>query len=193
MPPIVADIPLTNITRQTIGFIDHAGERAKKVTKMASVLAVGNIEYVIQTLATLSHAGMNSLAVSVQAAVDLDSEPIVSVSGLYTLANIRLVLGFERVHPLNEAKIITAGYAIPAPVNDIVSSSNPKRPVMVREVTFAAAATDEERLGALVDYLCDALIYEDATGAITVGGWTYVESRSGLATVGGVIDGDIRT
>lgn len=190
----VDDVTLNSIARITAGFVDQADERARKVTRLASLVSAENVGYVINHLNDLSHAGLVSLSVTQSVAATLEvGDEDVTLSGLYTLVNLRLILGFEREHPLNPAKTITAGYAIPAPVNAIVSATNPKRPLMTRGTALSAAATDLTKLGAIVDYLETALVYTAADGVDYVGGWTYVEARSGLATVAGVIDGDIRT
>lgn len=190
----VGAVTLGSIARLTMGFVDQANERARKVTRLASIGDDENIQYIAEHTNNLSHAGLTSLSVSQSILTALDSDDgDATLSGLYTLVNLRLILGFERVHPLNPSKIITAGYAIPAPVNDIVSATNPKRPLMTRGTALDAAATPLTQLGAIVDYLEDALVYTAADGVDYVGGWTYVDSRSGLATIAGVIDGDIRT
>lgn len=189
------DIPtliLNGIYNQTARFTDHAAESKRKVTRLANAGNVANIENQASALESLSLASVDRYSLSQILDTDVDPSPA-STSGLYSLVNLRLVLGFERAHPLNASKLITAGYAIPAPVNGIVSATNPKRPVAVRGVAFADAAGVTELLGALIDFLEDALTYEAVDGVIYVGGWTYNESRSGLATVAGVIDGDIRT
>lgn len=190
----VDDVVLNSIARITIGFVDQANERARKVTRLASLGSAENIGHVVNHLNDLSHAGYTSLKISSTVAAALESgDETVTLSGLYTLVNLRLILGFERVHPLNPSKTLTAGYAIPAPVNTIVSATNPKRPLMTRGTALSAAATDLTKLGAIVDYLETALVYTAADGVDYVGEWTYVDARSGLATVAGVIDGDIRT
>lgn len=174
-------------------FRDHADEQGRKVSRLANAGAATNLEASINTLLQLTHAGLVKANATQIVTVQVEDEPIITLSGLYTLTKQRLILGFQRAHPLNGAKIVTAGYAIPAPINTIVSATNPKRPLYVRGVTFAAAANDQERLGALIDWLEDALTYEAVDGVIYEGGWTFVDSRSGLASVAGVIDGDVRT
>lgn len=192
--PSIDDVTVGSVARVTLGFIDQANERARKITRMASVGAGENIGLVVNHLNAISHAGINSVSVTQSVAATLEAgDSDVTLSGLYTLVNLRLILGFEREHPLNPAKTLTAGYSIPAPVNEIVSATNPKRPLMTRGTALNAAATFLTRLGAIVDYLETAIVYTAADGVDYVGGWTYVESRSGLATIAGVIDGDIRT
>lgn len=193
MPVTIVDVPVGSIAKVNARFIDQADETARKITRLASVGVAGNINALYNAMLAMTHAGVIGLSATQTINTALDGEPNVTLSGLYTLVNLRLVLGFEREHPLNPAKTITAGFSIPAPVNTIVSATNPKRPLAVRGVTFAAAATDPERLGAIIDYLETALVYKAADDVDYIGGWTYVESRSGLAAVSGVIDGDIRT
>lgn len=188
----ITGLVLNGIYNTTSSFIDHAGESKRKVVRLANAGNIANLNNQYSALESLSLASLYKASVSQQLEVDVDASPA-STGGIYSLSNIRLVLGFERGHPLNPSKIVTAGYSIPAPVNAIVSTSNPKRPVAVRGVAFADAGGATELLGALIDYLEDALTFEDVTGDITVGGWTYVESRSGLGTVAGVIDADLRT
>lgn len=183
---------LNSIYTSRVHVTDHAGEGKLKITRLSNAGAAGNLVASLNALESLMHASLDRLSVTQQMETTVDFGAA-STSGLYTLANLRLVLGFQRDHPLNSAKVLTAGYAIPSPVNAIVSTANPKRPVMERGITFALAAGPTEALGALVDWLENALTYEDVTGEIHEGGWTYVESRSGLASVSGVIDGDIRT
>ena len=189
----VVDTPILNgIYNTTIRFFDHAGEQATKITRLGNAGDADNLDDALAIVGLLTHAGVSSMSVKQDLETDV-SNVSVSQTGLYTLAKLRLVLGFQRVHPLNPGKILTAGYSIPAPINEIVTATNPKRPLMTRGTTLAAAATPATRLGALVDWLETALTYEDVSNVIHVGGWTYVDSRSGLATVAGVIDGDIRT
>lgn len=193
MPITLAGAVLNGLYSTNLLFVDQASEKARKISRLYNAGNAGNMAAALNVLAAVSHAGISSASVKQALEVDLDAEPNITLSGLYTLVNIRLILGFERVHPLNPGKMITAGYAIPAPVNTIVTATNPKRPLYVRGVSFGAAATDPERLGALIDWLETALTYEAANGQIYSGGWTFVDSRSGLGTVTGVIDGDIRT
>jgi hypothetical protein len=193
MTVTITPTPIINaVYTARVHVTDHAGEGKTKVTRLGNAGNAANLVASINALESLMHASLDRLSATQQLETTVTAGAA-STSGLYTLANIRLVLGFERVHPLNPSKIITAGYAIPSPVNGIVSTTNPKRPVMVRGISFGSAAGVTEALGALVDWLEDALTYEDATGDVNVGGWTYVDSRSGLATVTGVIDGDVRT
>lgn len=189
----LSGVVINALYNTTVGFIDQADEKTRKVSRLYNAGNAGNLQYALNVLAAVSHAGLQTVSVKQSVPVTLDGEPNVTLSGLYTLVNLRLILGFERVHPLNPAKIISAGYGIPAPINAIVTATNPKKPLMTRGVTFAAAATDPERLGALVDWLENALTYEAADGTIYTGGWTYSEARSGFGSVTGVIDGDIRT
>jgi hypothetical protein len=193
MTVTVLPTPILNaIYTARVHVTDHAAESKTKITRLANAGAAGNLVASLNALEGLMHASLDRLGVTQQMETTVTAGAA-STSGLYTLANLRLVLGFEREHPLNPSKIITAGYAIPSPVNAIVSTANPKRPVMVRGIAFSATSGPTEDLGALVDWLEDALTYEDVTGEIHAGGWTYVESRSGLASVSGVIDGDIKT
>lgn len=193
MPITLDGVDVGKTYTLNFGFIDQAGESARKVSRLKVVQDADDPSNVAAFVADLSHAGVSSLTGKLELATDLDLEPNITLSGLYTLNNLRLVLGFEKVHPLNPSKIVTTTFSIPAPVNAIVSSTNPKKPLMTRGGLLAAATTDLTKLGALVDYLEDALVYKAADGADYAGGWTYVEARSGLATVAGVIDGDART
>jgi hypothetical protein len=191
--PITVDAIEDYVYNTSVTFIDHADEQGRKVSRLANVGAAGNLAAALNAVAAVSHAGILKATVSQILEVDLDAEPNITLSGLYTLTKQRLILGFQRTHPLNPSKTVVAGFGIPAPINAVVTATNPKRPLYVRGVAFGAAATDPERIGALIDWLEDALTYQAVDDVIYVGGWTFVDSRSGLASVAGVIDGDIRT
>jgi hypothetical protein len=193
MPITIADAVEDAVYNTSITFRDHADEQGRKVSRLANVGDAGNLAAAMNVVAAVSHAGIVKATASQLVVVDLDAEPNITLSGLYTLTKQRLILGFQRAHPLNAAKIVTAGFGIPAPINTIVSSTNPKRPLYTRGTAFASASTDILKLGALIDWLETALTYEAVDGIVYVGGWTFVDSRSGLASVAGVIDGDIRT
>lgn len=187
LTPVANGIYNVNIT-----FRDHAEEEARKVTRLANV--GGLINAALAATADVTHAGIVRMSASSRATIDMGvAEPNITMNGLYTLVNQRLILGFQRAHPLNTSKIIIASYGIPAPQNAVVTATNPKKPLMTRGITYANAGGLDEILGSLVDYLETALTYEDITGQVTVGGWTYSEARSGLVTTNGIIDGDIRT
>jgi hypothetical protein len=192
MTVAIPTLILDAIYNQSARFTDHAGERKRKVTRLANASNAARLEEQANALESLSLASLDAYNLSQQVETDV-TPTAASSSGIYSLVNLRLVLGFQRVHPLNPAKIVTAGYAIPAPVNAIVSTTNPKRPVYTRGIPFATAANPAELLGALIDWLEDALTYEAVDGVVYPGEWTFLDARSGLGSVAGVIDADVRT
>lgn len=165
---------------------DDFGEQVRKVFKINDTGTTDeDLEAFLQAYEALTDAGIVNASASIDAGLTGANTSV--GTGEFNKVNYLLVLGFQRVHPLNAGKIATTSFAIPAPADVIVDANG--APVMTRGTGFAAAAGVSEAMGALVDYLEDNLTMTPIDGTTYVGGWTYAAGRSGLVSRASVIDG----
>lgn len=169
---------------------DFMTERIRKVTKLSNFGAAANLQAAMRVFESVTNAGLVKATGSID--LDITGQKIAATEAGEHFAVVKeiLYISFEKPHPLDATQTITATFGIPAPKDAIVNQTpgNIGKPIMVRGISFAAAAGLTEALGALVDWLEDAITYR-TFGTTYVGGWTYADSRSGLASVAGIIDG----
>lgn len=162
---------------------DHFSETASKVFTLDGGISDATLVQVIEDMEALTNAAFSSMNVSAARSVSsLRSTP---VNALERNISVFITLTFTRANPLNAAKTIVKAFTIPAPVASAINSDGSLNVGSV----VSTPATAQEHLARLIDRLEDNLVYEDASGAITAGGWTFVPSRSGAATTANVIDG----
>lgn len=153
----------------------HVGYNNEKIAK-GNVLynAGGNFQSAMRAYEGLTQAGIVSPNVT-QSYTVTGQNTVATSLGQYAKVGDFLMLRFEREHPVATmaGTIIYNEFMVLAPHPDIIDEENPADPVdMVRGVSFALAETRPQALGALVDWLEDAL-------TVTVlkvrypGNWTY--------------------
>lgn len=163
---------------------------AESIRKVFTVRNVGsNVQNAMRAYEGISQAGIEDAGASIEVIVS-GASTTVGTAGLFPKVGDQLVLGFDRPHPITPAKLVTKAFVIVAPHPDIYDLGT-KKPVMIRGEVFAdaLAADRATALGALVDWLEDALLYEHDE-VVYAGGWTYRESRSGLVGQSREYDGD---
>lgn len=169
---------------------DQYDEEIRKVSRLYNPAApLEGVEDAMQAFEALTDAGLVSASATIQSAVT-GASTLIGTSGVHSLVAHALVLGFDRPHPLNANKIVTTTFVIPAPVATIIAGVGF---TITPGGDFASAAGPQDALNALVAWLQNNLVYEDITGAITVGGWTYRPGRSSLITDARILEGVANT
>lgn len=181
---------LDQIYTTRITLEDFMAEKVKKVSRLSNEGVAGNMQSFWQAFEATTNAGLMLATQSAEVIITGQSTTITSTGQNWAGVEHVLLLGFTRVHPLNPAKMLTASFGIPAPVNAIVDTSEGRqgKPFMVRGEVFPGADVTEA-LGAMVDFLEDAIVYTDVAGTVHVGGWSYSEAASGLYSNPRIIDG----
>lgn len=165
---------------------DHLSEQVRKVSRLRNGGGAGeNLQAAMQAFEALTDAALVNATASIVVAVSGASQT--KGTDKFSMVVLSLVLGFERAHPLNAAKTITTAFLIPAPADAIIDDNG--RPVYTRGETFTNASGPAEILGSLIDWLEDNMVYEAIDGSVTVGGWTFVDGRSGLISSASVLEG----
>jgi len=171
---------------------DRFAEETRKQFEMRNPATGETLEDMFVALDALQYAGVVKISADIDAQAT-GSTTIETTENVYNAAAIVLVLGFERGHPRNAAKTITNSFGLIAPNTSLIASFKPSITHTVED-TFADAVTINDRLGALVSYLEDNLIYRDpVTDEVTVGGWAYSAARSGVVQSGRLLDGIANT
>lgn len=167
---------------------DYNGDTVKKVNLVLDkhdITAAGesSIELFWRAYELVSDAALSKVSASLELTVS--GQNVTPATGLNAKISDRLVLWFYKEHPLNPTKTVWASFVIVAPVNAIVvaGGADAGAPIMTREVSLTDVASALERLGAIVDYLEEALRYTDVADVPHDGGWTYSPDDSHLVTV----------
>jgi hypothetical protein len=169
---------------------DALAESVRKVFELRN-LAAGNVQAVMRAYEGLTQAALEDAGASIDVAVT-GASLTVGTAGMFPKIGDQMILGFDRPHPIvTNTTLVVRNFIIPAPHPDTYLLTTLK-PDPVRGINFAAAASRKEALGALIDYLEDALIYEH-DGIKYAGGFTYREARSGLISTTRQYDADDRT
>lgn len=99
--------------------------------------------------------------------------------------NDMISLNFTQVHPLNPALMVSKSVQVRAPSSVVIGTNG----ALVVASTVGDRSSADENLRGLISFLEANLIYEDITGAITIGGWTWDAAGSAYISSGAVIDG----
>lgn len=163
------------IVRLTLS--DFIDESVRKVFTVRNV--GGNIQNAMRVVEAATQSAFEKAGASIAVGVTGASTTTTSL-GAFPKIGDQLVLGFDRPHPLDASRLATAVFVIPAPHPDVYDLATLK-PDMIRGEDFATALAADRptALGALVDWLEDALVME-VFGTVYAGGWTYREARSAL-------------
>lgn len=181
MPATIGASPDSVTIRMNIR--DHFGEDANKIFMVDGALTDDALEALLDGIEATTNVAFDKVSVSSsRLATGLRATPI---NQLFNLAATFLVLTFERVNPVNAAKTLRKSFILPAPKSLVVSSDGSPNVGVVN----ATPTTANDYLANLIDQLEDSLAFEGSDGSIYAGGWTYVPSRSSLATGSAVIDG----
>lgn len=170
---------------------DFMGEETRKVSKIRNVGS--ELEAFLNAYLLVSDAGMNASDVSATLDASLalapDSNPVQSQwSAVYHY----VVLTFRRVDPVNASKNIKKEFVLISPVETAIDA--PTGALQITQgVAFGAAANTAERIGAMVDFLENSLVFTDGAGATQAGGFTFDPLSSGLISVPRVLEGNPRT
>lgn len=168
---------------------DFMDEDAQKVTKLANVGSSGNMQAFWRAFESVTNAGL--IKANQQQDIVISAQSTTIAEGNHSKITDAMLLGFSRAHPDYPSKLVVASFVIPAPVDGIVNETTGSKglPIYERGIDFATAAGVTEALGAMIDFLEDALVFTNPEGEVTVGGWTYSDSRSRLFTKSRIIDG----
>lgn len=104
-----------------------------------------------------------------------------AVNALQSLISTFMVLNFEKVDPVNAAKVVSKSYVVPAYVDSLVGAGSAPNP------TTPGTGSPSAYLGTLIAYLEDNLGYLGADGTYYNGGFTYVGGAFG--TGADLVDG----
>lgn len=167
---------------------DFFKERAKKVSFLYNAGNAGNLQSAFRVYEAASEAGI-TIATASQELLVSDWSTTTTSAGQNAKINDVLVLGFYKSHPLNDGLQVEAYFGIRSPVNAIIdltgSTVGVGKPIMERGIDFATAASVVEGLGALVDWLENALVFksqEPAGENLYAGGWTFDMGLSGMVS-----------
>lgn len=180
---LVDDEPYT--TRLTVR--DYNGDRVRKVNRLLNLTDVGgaaesSLQLFYRAYETIQSAALDNPSAAQE--VEITGAKSTTADGNNAKVSDRLVLWFSKEHPLNPAKVVWASFIIVAPVDAIIGTGGAAgEPVFTPDVTLADAATDPERLGAMIDYLEDAITYLAVDGNYYNGGWDYSAQYSRLVSV----------
>lgn len=169
-------------------------EKGRKATKLYNAGNASNVQSLYAGYEGLSQAGIIRASANISVDVSGFNTEVDVTLGLNAKISDVLILGFRRVHPLSTTgRIIKAYFGIIAPHNDVVSDGSVipiGKPVMVRGVAFAEPpAGRTEMLGAMVDFLEDALTFTAVDDTTYNGGWTYDPALSGLISKPRIVGG----
>lgn len=180
---------LNQIYQTRLTLRDYMDEEVQKVSRLANVGDAGNIELFWQQFEAMTNAGL--MKGSMQSIVALSGLSTTIANGNHSKVTDNMLLGFTRTHPDYSNVLLTASFVIPAPVNAIVNETTGSKglPIYERGIAFDEVAGIPQGLGAMIDFLEDALVYQDQGKEFHVGGWTFAEDRSRLFTKSRIIDG----
>lgn len=179
---------LNQIYTTRVLLTDWLNESVKKISRLGNPGSAGNQQALWRAFEGATNAALEKATQTATVIISDQSNAATSSGQHWAGVEHVLVLGFTRVHPLNATKTLEASFGIPAPVDAIIDTSNGQKPLIVRGVDFASAAGITESVGAMVDFLEDALVYTDIEDTVHVGGWTYSEAKSGLLSNPRLID-----
>lgn len=166
---------------------DYAGDRVRKVNRLLNLLDIGgtdqsNLQLFWRAYESCSDAAIDLATISQE--VPVTGQNTTAGQNLHSKISDRLVLWFSKEHPLNAAKTVWASFIVVAPKDDIITATgaNAGRPVLAEGETLTSAATNPEKLNAMIQYLASALTYLAIDGAYYNGGWQYSAADSRLIT-----------
>jgi hypothetical protein len=182
----VGTVVTDGIYRLNTTLRDQIDEEIRKVSRLHNPGTGDNVEDAMQAFEALTDAALVGTSASITVPITGASTTI-GTSGDFSYVKEVIVLTFTRAHPLNAAKVVKQTWAIPAPVQAIYTGVTIN--IGTDPGDFASAGGVTETLARLIGWLEDHLIYEDITGAITVGGWTYQPGMSGIISQPRILDG----
>lgn len=184
---------LNQIYTTRLSLEDFMTERVKKISRLANIGATGNMQAFWRAFESQTNAGL--ILANQSAEVVISAQSLTIADGNHSKVTDLMVLGFTRAHPEYPSVVLKATFVIPAPIDAIVNDTPGSigLPIYTRGIDFATAADPNEALGAMIDFLEDAIVYKDQGGTFHVGGWTYSDSRSRLMTASRIIDGISQT
>lgn len=163
----------------------------ESVRKVFTVHNVGShVQDAMRSYEVVTQASIDEAGAGIDVPVT-GASTAVGTSGMFPKIGDQLVLGFYRTHPVDASKTLRKVFVIPAPEPATYDLTTLK-PILSRGVDFATALGGADRtevLGALVDWLETALVY-DHDGTRYNGGWTYSEAMSGLISTAREYDGN---
>jgi len=183
----VTPTPTLNAYVQTnLRQVDFTGEPIVKNFLLYNANNAARYQEAMQAYESISQPGIASASVSQKLIVSSQNTTAGS-GGAFPKSGDVLILAFTREHPVSSmaGTILTAEFAIIGPHDDIVGTpveGEPLAPVMVRGVAFSAAADRTEELGALVDWLEDALVVTILKTRYP-GDWTYSAAKTRFASL----------
>lgn len=144
-----------------------------------NTIALGDIddteaETFLQDWDAVSRAGFPRVTLTGERAVTGMAATPTSNDALSKVSDF-LELVFYQVHPLNADKIITKSVQLRAPSSVVVNGTTG---ALIVAGTEGDRSSADESLRGVINYLAAHLIYEDVTGDITIGGWTWDSTRS---------------
>lgn len=171
MAVVIAADPTSNLLR-----LNQVGAYSEPAVNTIGLGDVDDteIEQFLTDWDAVSRAGFPSVNLSSQREVTGMSAAATSNDGLSQVSDF-LELVFYQAHPLNAAKTITKSVQLRAPSSVVVNGTNG---ALIVAGTEGDRSSADESLRGVINYLAAHLIYEDVTGDITIGGWTWDSTRS---------------
>lgn len=170
---------------------DQINEQIRKVVRLNNPAAPAEgVQAAMRAFEDMTDAALVATSASVVVGVT-GASTVKGNSGDFSYVKEVIVLGFSRPHPLNAAKTATTTFSIPAPASALYSGTSIVIPAS--PASFAAAASVGESFAYLIDWLEDNLVFEDFTGAVTIGGWTFDAALSGIISQPRILDGVANT
>lgn len=149
------------------------------------------VNEMLSVLALMSYSGIRGNAfVDTEFVSSGDELTPDGTEHLLNSAAILLVLGFDRVSPLNPLTTLKTTFTIPSPKAayvDMVNKLPVYDPEYLGDIDGASNAT--ETMTAFIHWLEGAMAYKLADGIWRFGGWTFRLGRSGLVQQGRLLDG----
>lgn len=179
---------IAGIYKVTWSSFDWMGETIRKTTRLNQE-APGEIVTLLEYFDELTAVGHSSVRANIEAIVDsFDDTAEVGVHGKVVE---QIVLVFTRNHPANANKLITTSFSIPGPLESIWDASAKQ---LIYTTPFptstGAVVSNPDRLGYIIGWLEDNLIFEDTLNqVITVGGWSFSAQRTAFITNARIYDG----
>lgn len=190
MPPTLATSVEDAVYRLTMPLLDFQNEKIRKQFRVA------NVDDMLQTALRHFDNLTQAKADDPTASIDAGLTGFKTTAGSGTvesrIANF-ITLTFSKAHPLNANKTVYAYFTILAPATAIVNETT-KALIIDTETgeigttTTTAATNLPEQLGALVNWLEDALIYTAVNDTDYVGGWDFQPTLTTIGTLPKVVD-----
>jgi hypothetical protein len=176
--------PINSYIKTNLVQVDYTNEPIKKGFLLYNALNANNYQLAMRAYEGISQPGIKSGSIAQQHVLSAQNTTATNDGGWYKAADV-MILVFTREHPVASmaGTFIDNEFAIVGPHGDIVDESGAfPVPIMTRGIDFATAANRPESLGALVDWLEDALVVE-VLKVRYPGEWTYNAAKTRFANL----------